>query len=179
MKWLPVSEELSIRAILLDEGGPEMWRQFMESCARSTWVFPSARRILTDARARAAASGLSRRHGAETGFVVHAGCLTCRTIAMLFGASFWLGWRCRLSLFGREPRRLQTGGLLTPRGGSGILFRRKPVAKELPRLKCPKCDLRALTRAFGTTAHAYTPTTKWRESAPKLKKARREPGLPT
>ena len=29
-KWLPASEELSIRAILLDEGGPEMWAQFME-----------------------------------------------------------------------------------------------------------------------------------------------------
>jgi hypothetical protein len=28
-KWLPVSEELSIRAILLDEGGPPMWEQFM------------------------------------------------------------------------------------------------------------------------------------------------------
>jgi hypothetical protein len=28
-KWLPVSEELSIRAILLEEGGPEMWEQFM------------------------------------------------------------------------------------------------------------------------------------------------------
>lgn len=29
-KWLDVSEELSIRAILLDKGGPDMWRQFME-----------------------------------------------------------------------------------------------------------------------------------------------------
>jgi hypothetical protein len=28
-KWLPVSEELSIRAILLDEGGQQMWEQFM------------------------------------------------------------------------------------------------------------------------------------------------------
>ncbi|MDB5530431.1 MAG: MarR family transcriptional regulator [Devosia sp.] len=28
-KWLPVSEELSIRAILLEEGGPPMWVQFM------------------------------------------------------------------------------------------------------------------------------------------------------
>lgn len=28
-KWLPVSEELSIRAILLEEGGPPMWEQFM------------------------------------------------------------------------------------------------------------------------------------------------------
>jgi DNA-binding HxlR family transcriptional regulator len=29
-KWLPVSEELSIRAILLDQGGQPMWEQFME-----------------------------------------------------------------------------------------------------------------------------------------------------
>ncbi|MDZ4310726.1 MAG: helix-turn-helix domain-containing protein [Cypionkella sp.] len=28
-KWLPVSEELSIRAILLEDGGPPMWEQFM------------------------------------------------------------------------------------------------------------------------------------------------------
>ena len=28
-KWLPVSEELSIRAILLEQGGPKMWEQFM------------------------------------------------------------------------------------------------------------------------------------------------------
>ena len=29
-KWLPVSEELSIRAQLLEEGGPAMWEEFME-----------------------------------------------------------------------------------------------------------------------------------------------------
>lgn len=28
-KWLPVSEELSIRARLLEEGGPQMWEKFM------------------------------------------------------------------------------------------------------------------------------------------------------
>lgn len=28
-KWLPVSEELSIRARLLEEGGPLMWEKFM------------------------------------------------------------------------------------------------------------------------------------------------------
>ena len=28
-KYLPLSEELGIRAQLLDEGGPEMWREFM------------------------------------------------------------------------------------------------------------------------------------------------------
>ncbi|MFW6075394.1 MAG: winged helix-turn-helix transcriptional regulator [Chloroflexota bacterium] len=29
-RYLPVSEELSIRAELLEEGGPEMWEQFMD-----------------------------------------------------------------------------------------------------------------------------------------------------
>lgn len=28
-RWLPVSEELAIRAQLLEEGGPELWAQFM------------------------------------------------------------------------------------------------------------------------------------------------------
>lgn len=28
-RWLPVSEELSIRARLLEEGGPELWDRFM------------------------------------------------------------------------------------------------------------------------------------------------------
>ena len=28
-RWLPVSEELSIRAQLLEEGGPELWERFM------------------------------------------------------------------------------------------------------------------------------------------------------
>ena len=34
-KWLPVSEELSIRAILLDQGGPKMWEQFMRELRRA------------------------------------------------------------------------------------------------------------------------------------------------
>lgn len=29
-KWRPVSVELEIRARLLEEGGPELWRQFMD-----------------------------------------------------------------------------------------------------------------------------------------------------
>lgn len=29
-RWLPVSEELSIRAKLLEDGGPAMWKDFME-----------------------------------------------------------------------------------------------------------------------------------------------------
>jgi DNA-binding HxlR family transcriptional regulator len=33
-KWLPVSEELSIRAILLEQGGPKMWEQFMRELRR-------------------------------------------------------------------------------------------------------------------------------------------------
>jgi hypothetical protein len=28
-RWLPVNEELSIRATLMEEGGPAMWEQFM------------------------------------------------------------------------------------------------------------------------------------------------------
>ncbi|CAI2933184.1 winged helix-turn-helix transcriptional regulator [Aminobacter niigataensis] len=34
-KWLPVSEELSIRAELLETGGPEMWQRFMEELRAS------------------------------------------------------------------------------------------------------------------------------------------------
>jgi DNA-binding HxlR family transcriptional regulator len=34
-KYLPVSEELGIRAQLLDEGGPEMWREFMIELRRT------------------------------------------------------------------------------------------------------------------------------------------------
>ncbi len=29
-KWMPVSRELSIRAQLLEDGGPKMWRDFMD-----------------------------------------------------------------------------------------------------------------------------------------------------
>lgn len=34
-KWLPVSEELSIRAELLEKGGPEIWQRFMEELRAS------------------------------------------------------------------------------------------------------------------------------------------------
>ena len=34
-KYLPVSEELGIRAQLLEEGGPEMWREFMIELRRT------------------------------------------------------------------------------------------------------------------------------------------------
>lgn len=30
LKYLPVTEELSIRAQLLDEGGPKLWTDFMD-----------------------------------------------------------------------------------------------------------------------------------------------------
>lgn len=33
-RWLPVSEELSIRAQLLEEGGPGLWERFMEELRR-------------------------------------------------------------------------------------------------------------------------------------------------
>ena len=40
-KYLPVSEELGIRAQLLDEGGPEMWREFMIEL-RQTHIGPQS-----------------------------------------------------------------------------------------------------------------------------------------
>lgn len=42
-KWLPVSEELSIRAQLLDEGGPDMWVAFMEELRHEHLGTPLAR----------------------------------------------------------------------------------------------------------------------------------------
>lgn len=48
----PVSEELSIRAQLLEEGGPAMWEQFMDELrtehlnAPSRWPAPTVRQVL-------------------------------------------------------------------------------------------------------------------------------------
>lgn len=49
-KWLPVSEDLSIRAFLLDEGGPPLWEQFMSELRAEhlgaplpSWQRPSVR----------------------------------------------------------------------------------------------------------------------------------------
>jgi DNA-binding HxlR family transcriptional regulator len=40
--WLPVSEELSIRAELLEKGGPPMWEKFMEELRHEHLGTPSA-----------------------------------------------------------------------------------------------------------------------------------------
>jgi hypothetical protein len=42
-KWLPVSEELEIRARLLEEGGPQLWRQFMEELREEHVADPAGR----------------------------------------------------------------------------------------------------------------------------------------
>ena len=41
-KWLPVSEELSIRAELLENGGPDMWQRFMEELRAEHLGLPAA-----------------------------------------------------------------------------------------------------------------------------------------
>jgi len=43
-KYLPVSEELGIRARLLSEGGPKMWRNSWTNCARPISASSSARK---------------------------------------------------------------------------------------------------------------------------------------
>jgi DNA-binding HxlR family transcriptional regulator len=43
-KYLPVSEELSIRAQLLDEGGPALWRDFMAELRETHLGAPRRRR---------------------------------------------------------------------------------------------------------------------------------------
>lgn len=42
-KWLPVSEELSIRAELLENGGPPMWAAFMEELRQDHLGTPAPR----------------------------------------------------------------------------------------------------------------------------------------
>jgi hypothetical protein len=39
--WLPVSEELSIRAELLEKGGPPMWKRFMDDLRHEHLGTPS------------------------------------------------------------------------------------------------------------------------------------------
>jgi DNA-binding HxlR family transcriptional regulator len=43
-KYLPVSEELSIRAKLLEEGGPKLWREFMAELRETHLGAPQRRR---------------------------------------------------------------------------------------------------------------------------------------
>jgi hypothetical protein len=53
--WLPVSNELSARAKVLAEGGPELWEQFMDELraehlgAAPTVTGPTTRDLLDDA----------------------------------------------------------------------------------------------------------------------------------
>ena len=42
-KYLPVSEELSIRAQLLEEGGPKMWIKFMSELREAHLAIPASR----------------------------------------------------------------------------------------------------------------------------------------
>jgi DNA-binding HxlR family transcriptional regulator len=42
-RWLPASEALSIRARLLEEGGPKMWRQFMAELGQEHLGTPARR----------------------------------------------------------------------------------------------------------------------------------------
>ena len=44
-RYLPVSEELSIRARVLEEGGPEMWERFMEELREEHLGVPPDRRF--------------------------------------------------------------------------------------------------------------------------------------
>ena len=44
LHYLPATEELSIRAQLLDEGGPKLWAQFMEELRETHLGVPARRR---------------------------------------------------------------------------------------------------------------------------------------
>ncbi|WP_295813287.1 helix-turn-helix domain-containing protein [uncultured Nitratireductor sp.] len=52
-KWLPVSEELSIRARLLEEGGPPLWEEFMDDLrVAHMGVMPDPKKTGPDVRER-------------------------------------------------------------------------------------------------------------------------------
>jgi hypothetical protein len=42
-RWLPVTEELAIRAQLLEEGGPPLWEDFMAELREAHLGIPSGR----------------------------------------------------------------------------------------------------------------------------------------
>jgi DNA-binding HxlR family transcriptional regulator len=44
-KWLPVTEELSIRAQLLEEGGPPLWADFMDELRETHLGMPNTSRL--------------------------------------------------------------------------------------------------------------------------------------
>ncbi|MBR2690087.1 MAG: helix-turn-helix transcriptional regulator [Aquamicrobium sp.] len=50
--WLPVTEELSIRAKLLEEGGPSLWQDFMDELRFEHLGIGSAKATETTVRAR-------------------------------------------------------------------------------------------------------------------------------
>ena len=51
-EYLPVSEELSIRARLLEEGGPTMWNKFMSELSETHLGIAANRRSKTGARSK-------------------------------------------------------------------------------------------------------------------------------
>ena len=62
-KYLPVTEELGIRARLLSEGGPKMWAEFMDEL-RETHLGVKRQAQGGTERRRTAAGGVSRRSSA-------------------------------------------------------------------------------------------------------------------
>lgn len=71
LKFLPVSEELSIRAELLAEGGPPLWDEFMDELRESHLGLPNPHRdepgwISVGARMKAAYEAVVARKAAET-----------------------------------------------------------------------------------------------------------------
>jgi len=66
-KWLPVSEELSIRAQLLEEGGPAMWEDFMADLREEHLGVPHSRpegQLKVRERLQAAYEEVVRRNAA-------------------------------------------------------------------------------------------------------------------
>ena len=66
-KYLPVTEELAIRAQLLEEGGPKLWRAFMDELREAHLGAPPKRRKQTVAAMMRAAyeEVVARRGGAK------------------------------------------------------------------------------------------------------------------
>lgn len=62
-KWLPVSEELSIRAELLEKGGPQMWERFMEELRHEHLGAPAPQGSGVRAQLQAAYEDVMARKG--------------------------------------------------------------------------------------------------------------------
>jgi hypothetical protein len=67
-KYLPVSEELSIRAQLLEEGGPKLWAEFMDELREShLGIVPKRKaKISVGMRLRAAYELVMEKRGRPT-----------------------------------------------------------------------------------------------------------------